>query len=260
MKTINPGLALTTSLLKQGFTDPHSELNDDDLDRFKHIAQTYVTVEKNIAVLSDFSTDKSFLFVSNLGTTFNLPIGNSEINSAFEECVFEKIHPDDLDERHALELSYLKFLKTIDPRDRSSYSTHCRLRIQNKNGVYVYIQHRTIYLKSLENGDVWLSLCLYSPSADLSENLGINGSIINGITGEILIIEKYLNYGKKILSKRETEIITLMAEGYESKEMAASLHLSLFTIHRHRQNILKKLNVKNASQAVNMAMHLGILL
>jgi DNA-binding NarL/FixJ family response regulator len=53
-----------------------------------------------------------------------------------------------------------------------------------------------------------------------------------------------------ILSERETEIITLIAEGLTNIMIADSLCLSNHTINTHRKNIMAKLGVKNTAGIV----------
>ena len=55
----------------------------------------------------------------------------------------------------------------------------------------------------------------------------------------------------KGLSLREIEIIKLIKEGLSSKEIAASLHISIRTAEVHRHNILKKLGLKNTASLIN---------
>ena len=55
----------------------------------------------------------------------------------------------------------------------------------------------------------------------------------------------------KKLSLREIEIIRLIKEGFSSKEIASSLHISVRTAEVHRHNILKKLHLKNTAALIN---------
>jgi DNA-binding NarL/FixJ family response regulator len=55
----------------------------------------------------------------------------------------------------------------------------------------------------------------------------------------------------KQISEREKTIIDLIRQGVSSKEMAASLNISVKTVEVHRYNILKKLNMKNSLALVN---------
>jgi two-component system, NarL family, invasion response regulator UvrY len=56
---------------------------------------------------------------------------------------------------------------------------------------------------------------------------------------------------EETLSKREVEIIKLIADGLSSKEISEKLFLSLKTIESHRGNIYKKLKVKNVAELLN---------
>jgi len=55
------------------------------------------------------------------------------------------------------------------------------------------------------------------------------------------------------LTKREVDIIRLICREMSSKEIAAELFLSEFTVTTHRKNIFKKLNVKNVAGLMNFA-------
>lgn len=61
------------------------------------------------------------------------------------------------------------------------------------------------------------------------------------------------------LSKRETEILRLMAAGCSNKEMAASLFKSEGTIKNQVSSILSKLGVRDRTRAVLKAIELGII-
>lgn len=56
------------------------------------------------------------------------------------------------------------------------------------------------------------------------------------------------------LTKREKEILQLIAEGYSNKDMADNLNLSLNTIHVHRNNIMQKLNIHKETALVRYAL------
>jgi LuxR family transcriptional regulator, maltose regulon positive regulatory protein len=61
------------------------------------------------------------------------------------------------------------------------------------------------------------------------------------------------------LSKREIELVHLIAEGCSNKEIAAQLVISLGTVKRHTVNIFTKLGVKNRTEAVAKARQMGLL-
>ncbi len=59
--------------------------------------------------------------------------------------------------------------------------------------------------------------------------------------------------GNKQMTKRETEVLPLIADGMSNKEIAQKLHIEKRTVDAHRQNLLKKLNVKNTAGLVRKA-------
>ncbi|HLR24692.1 MAG TPA: response regulator transcription factor [Fodinibius sp.] len=58
--------------------------------------------------------------------------------------------------------------------------------------------------------------------------------------------------GKK-LTKREKEIITLIAKGLTSNEIADKLYISPRTVDTHRSNLMEKLELKNIAELVRYA-------
>ena len=61
----------------------------------------------------------------------------------------------------------------------------------------------------------------------------------------------------QLLSTREREIIKLIAEGKSSKEVAELLFISSRTAQHHRENIMRKLNVKKTADLVKYAIQKG---
>jgi len=60
------------------------------------------------------------------------------------------------------------------------------------------------------------------------------------------------------LSKREVEIVSMIAKGCTSKEIGDSLFISEFTVTTHRRNILRKLNIKSLATLVLFAKENGL--
>jgi len=56
------------------------------------------------------------------------------------------------------------------------------------------------------------------------------------------------------LSKRELEVLELIAKGYRTADIAEKLFVSIHTINSHRKNILKKLNLKSPAQLIVYAL------
>ena len=61
------------------------------------------------------------------------------------------------------------------------------------------------------------------------------------------------------LSKRELEILSLLAQGHSNQEIATKLFISLSTVKTHIQNLYEKLDVKRRIQAVEKAKRLNLI-
>lgn len=101
---------------------------------------------------------------------------------------------------------------------------------------------------------IWLALKLSKPKA------------------ETIIVEKevYLSADQSFtpdsaliaqleLSKRELDVLRLMAQGYSNQEIAGQLFVSLSTVKTHNQNLFVKLDVKRRTQAIEKAKRLKII-
>ncbi|MGC8481058.1 MAG: response regulator [Acidimicrobiales bacterium] len=61
------------------------------------------------------------------------------------------------------------------------------------------------------------------------------------------------------LTKREQQILEMMAQGLSAAQMATVLHLSVSTVRNHVAKILAKFNVHSMREAVALARNVGIL-
>ena len=61
------------------------------------------------------------------------------------------------------------------------------------------------------------------------------------------------------LSKRELEILSLLAQGHSNQEIAVKLFVSVSTVKTHNQNLFEKLDVKRRTQAVEKAKRLNLI-
>lgn len=80
------------------------------------------------------------------------------------------------------------------------------------------------------------------------------------------VIEGYIEGRKKLKTKttwdtitqREREVLKLLGEGYQNKEIAELLHISVKTVEKHRANIMSKLDLHNVAALTAYAMEKGL--
>ena len=101
---------------------------------------------------------------------------------------------------------------------------------------------------------IWLALKLSKPAVqtivvekeiyiDRNENFKPNTSLISQLE----------------LSKRELDVLNLMAKGHSNEEIAAEIFVSLSTVKTHNQNLFVKLDVKRRTQAIEKAKRLQLI-
>jgi two-component system response regulator NreC len=61
------------------------------------------------------------------------------------------------------------------------------------------------------------------------------------------------------LTPRENEVLTLIAEDYTNQAIANMLTISVKTVERHRENIMKKLNLHTRTELVKYAIRKGLI-
>ncbi|HEY1234747.1 MAG TPA: response regulator transcription factor [Candidatus Binatia bacterium] len=64
--------------------------------------------------------------------------------------------------------------------------------------------------------------------------------------------------GTPKMSAREREVLQLVAEGKSTKEIAATLYVSIKTVETHRRQIMARLNLLNIAQMTKFAVREGI--
>ncbi|MCK4724773.1 MAG: response regulator transcription factor [Anaerolineales bacterium] len=81
-----------------------------------------------------------------------------------------------------------------------------------------------------------------------------------------LVIEDYLRWGglqskdtQNGLSPREHEVLQLVAEGYNNKEIAKILSISIKTVQTHRSNMMRKLDLHDSGELIRYALQKKII-
>ena len=69
-----------------------------------------------------------------------------------------------------------------------------------------------------------------------------------------------LNSGMTALSRRELQVVALLAKGKTTPEIAVQLHISPGTVKTHRGNLLKKLDVHSVAEVTGYAIRTGLVL
>lgn len=225
------------------------------INRFKSIADGYASTESAIAVLSDMKANRSYIcyggFVEMLDCN---PVESTAINSMWEEEIFQLIHPDDLENKYRQELRFFTFLKCQPKQMRTRYYLCSSIRMRGRNGEWINCVHRIFYYAVPDSDNLWLALCLYMPKIG---EMPAPCIVVNSATGQTMPLTT--DNDRRILTRREKEVLMLIEQGLRSADIASRLSISVHTVSRHRQNLIAKLQVRNAIEAIQRAKALRLI-
>ncbi len=71
--------------------------------------------------------------------------------------------------------------------------------------------------------------------------------------------ERAVEDSYELLTTREREVLQLLAEGKNNKDVANLLNLSLYTVETHRSNIFQKLNLHSGAELILYAIRKGVI-
>ncbi|GAB2641080.1 response regulator transcription factor [Emticicia sediminis] len=100
---------------------------------------------------------------------------------------------------------------------------------------------------------IWLALKLTKPKVETQ----IIEKEITAKNTDFIINEEVMN--ELGISKRELEVLQLMADGLSNQEIAERLFVSLNTIKTHSSKVFEKMDVKRRTQAVEKAKRLSLI-
>jgi two-component system, NarL family, response regulator LiaR len=101
---------------------------------------------------------------------------------------------------------------------------------------------------------IWLAIKLIKPKV---KTIVVEKEIYINKGADFTVNETELN--KLGLSKRELEVLQLMARGLSNQEIAARLFVSLNTIKTHSSRLFEKMDVKRRTQAIEKAKRLSLI-
>lgn len=223
-----------------------------------------------LQLLSDIGNSSVFVFdlckkehVFSAGLYGTLVDKNDKSTNGILSFFNHTVHQEDSITLLKRWITSIKLCYAVSPDERKNYKIINDYRIKNRRGEYIRVidQHQVLELDA--QGNIWLAVCIIDISPDQDKYTGVRSSIVNFKTGEVVweALEKERNaeLNSVKLSPREKQVLSLIKEGYLSKEIADKLSLSVHTVNTHRQRILEKLKVDTSIEAINHSSTLGLL-
>lgn len=197
---------------------------------------------------------KSSKFKRMLGYTNPEDIENDDL-----ELFHLILHPDDLPFVLETENDAFMFYKNLPDSEKKDYKLVYDFRVRNTKGIYMRFIHQFVVLEQDRFGKSWLALIVTDLAEGKASNDKPQRKMINIKTGKFQAFNKDDDsQSLTTISKRETEILSLIAQGLDSKNISERLFISVNTVNNHRQNILSKTRSENSTKALLYAKRLGI--
>lgn len=154
------------------------------------------------------------------------------------------------EEKVIAELRFFHYLRHLPAKKRVNFFLVTKLRFENS----MEVLHRMYYIFDKTAQNVLYAICIYSP---LFFDFAGKSFAVDSMTGVREDLTSSVN--SSVISKRERQILQLIASGMKSREIAETLSISKNTVSRHRQEILAKLKVKNSVEACRLAERMGLI-
>lgn len=243
------------------FSQHHCTVTEQDYDEFDNKLSTLLKsweMDNGIYSVCDLNR-KNFLYTC---PALQNVLG---INKPLEWCpgskngIYGYIHPDDLAFVLDTEIMVYEFLSKLRWYERLDYRLMYEFRlIGAKNALYRIINMVKVFEYD-RYGNSWLLLVKSHLMCGMSKEETLRRFLFSHPTKELWLFTN--GNGKKpqkLLSDREREILGLVAQGHDNTYITKKLFISIYTLSRHKQNIIEKTNTSNIIQALSYASILGL--
>ncbi len=237
-------------------------VNDDDYDRitpYIRLLERVSEIEKSTMTVFDMHRKryllKSSKFKEMLGYTDPEDFKNDDM-----ELFHKIIHPADLPFVLETENMAHAFFNDLPVSEKKDYKMVYDFRVRNTSGIYMRFIHQFAVLEQDRFGKSWLVLIITDLISERAQSTPLQRRMINMQTGKLHLFNDDYNFkSDKLLTDRETEVLRLISQGLDSRNIADMLAISVNTVNNHRQRILGKTKTENTTQALLYAKKAGII-
>jgi DNA-binding CsgD family transcriptional regulator len=172
--------------------------------------------------------------------------------------LFSLVHPEDVNKVAACAVYYQEYIHKIPLEKRQFIKGTLNFRIKNANGKFIRVLEHVTPLDWNPQGLITHCLKHYTDISHLPFTDNIAMSFIDEGQADSPVIHTVIANSKTgcemlKLSKRELEVLKVIANGKTTKEIADIMNLSPDTIKNHRKNMLMKTGAKNISEVLSLA-------
>ncbi|SEM79138.1 PAS fold-containing protein [Mucilaginibacter gossypiicola] len=177
------------------------------------------------------------------------------------EQLLENIHPEDRGWFLNCQETAGQFLQGLSPDKQMKYKLRMDYRIKKQDGEYIRVMLQSVVIQNDDAGSVLRTLIVHTDITHLKKDGRPVMSYI-GMDGEPsyldVDVKNHFKEESHLLTKREKEILYLLAEGKASKEIAELLYISKNTVDSHRKSLLRKTGSAGTVELINKTIRDGL--
>jgi len=236
----------------QQFTE--QEKNSDYSERDNYYIRCLQAVEETMdidAYILDYCNEQ-VLYMTRHCSLIKVFKKGVKITFPFSHHLFDKIIPEsDLQKVANMNRLVYDFYFNLPMERRFHGAITFDMRMKDENGRYVLINHKVSLLDIAEDGRLRLGLCVINyPTSKIPGKFYIKMSDDSTVYEYIEKSQKFIEVKIQRLTPKSEKVLELASRGRTEKEIADTLGISINTVKYHKRRILRQLNVRNTTEAV----------
>lgn len=177
--------------------------------------------------------------------------------------IIDLTHPDDIPFIMKAEEKVIQKMMELGKENHLYLKSSYCFRMKTARGNYELFHHQAVLTMEDEDHNLIQSVNIHTNIHHITKK-NPNTVLITGIGPrndfyQIKIENPSENSSDINLTKRETEVLALIAKGYSGSEISKMLILSEHTIRTHRKNILVKTKCRNSKELLTKAFECGLI-
>lgn len=224
-------------------------------------------VEIHRKLLNIFHTGPYYYYIFNcftadfdyIDTNVKKILGYS-ITMLSPQFIYTKIHPNDAPYVIDFEDKITQFYEKLPITELMNYKTSYDYRVMTEKNVYIRILQQVTVIQVGEDRSIYRTLGVHTDISHIKKDgapvlhaMTLHGEKVFCYSGQNITLEDT----KKVLTKRELQIVKLIAEGKQNKDIAEILYISHHTVTTHRKNIMTKTKASSAAELIKMTIDRG---
>jgi DNA-binding CsgD family transcriptional regulator len=172
--------------------------------------------------------------------------------------VLSLVHADDVGRLKELHKALFKFYYNLPVAERKEYKYIWECRLTRKDGQAIWVMQQGAFIEIDSEGRPMVTFDTLSDTSHYKKDNSMTLTMFKS-TDDPRLKLYFPIQGDESFTKREVELIKLLADGLSSKEIAGQLSISPHTVDTHRRNMIKKAGVTDTNKLISYSLRNGLI-